>query len=274
MYYCKKVTSESVTYFKVNKYGLILNITPMERKRINIDEIDKICPVSYVVMPLRDRPDNTIFRSHNRLLKCNTQTANIEYNNYLRIELGSPIPNRNFLRIYGVHTYDSEKCLIMEYVDNAITFENMIGSNPDNILSIAQQSFSALSYLHSLGIIHGDIANGKNILYVEDEDRVIIIDFENDQHFNPNNLSERDIKYIKDDQKGISLLLWLMIDGDINHDVYADMNERDDYSSFIQLIQEHRTDYDEDHQKVIDVILLVYNNEFIPTNELSIILFA
>lgn len=145
----------------------------------------------------------------------------------------------------------------------------MVGTNPNNIFSIAKQSFNALGYLHKLGMVHGDISNGKNVLYVEQDERVIIIDFENDYHFDFNKLSNKDIDNIKGDQRDIALLLWLIIDGDISQDIYEDMNERQDYSSFIELMQQHRDDNDDDeHQTIIDTIISVYNDKFIPTDKL------
>lgn len=54
MNYCKKITPESTTYFKVNKYGLLIKLTTDEKSNVNFDEIDRVCPDSYtlVVEPL------------------------------------------------------------------------------------------------------------------------------------------------------------------------------------------------------------------------------
>jgi len=171
-----------------------------------------------------------------KIIKCNSP---IEMRSY---ELLGHHPN--FLKYYG----SKNNCIILEYLPNFNDFESMFGTTPDNFLEIVTQSFSALDYLHYKGLYHGDLGNGKNIVWDLNLNRVVLIDLEGGEIGNKT-------EELWWDNRDLCLLLWLILDGDIPQEMYEVLNDSD-YESFIDYINERRERYDDmDIQRAIDIIV-------------------
>lgn len=254
---------ENLTYYvSVNKYGLLERIFKSSNDDSHIsNEINKFCPDSYIVD--RFMKDDMFVTMDNKLIKCGAGT---EINNYLRLS-----DNPNFLKLYGVWEYNEYKCIILEYLDGVVTFDGLhvgdylSGHSPKNtFLLIVRQSFNALAHLNSKGMIHGDISNPRNMLYQFSNDRVIMIDLESDYYFDPENLSKKDKRHIKNDQRNLALILWLLIDDNISLEICEAMSN-DNYMSLIELINEKK----DEHlhiANVLDILTSCWNNDFYPTS--------
>lgn len=142
--------------------------------------------------------------------------------------------------------------IYLEYLPHFSTFEDMFGTAPDNFLEMTNQSFAALDYLHSRGLVHGDLGNPTNILWDEDKNRIVLIDLEDGLMEDP-----RDII---NDYRDLALLLWIVLDGDIPQEIYDEIVE-EEYTGFIDYIGLRRQRYhDPEIQEAIEMILdRIYN---------------
>lgn len=142
-------------------------------------------------------PHSVSFVPVKRFVKCKNT---VEGQNYEK--LGS---HPYFLKYYGLYSKGPNKCIVLEYIEDFVTFDQMFGYNPDNFLEMVKQSFTGLDYMHFRGVAHGDLGNGKNVLWTNDH--VILIDFEDLIDVEPS------IKSF--DNRDLSLLLWLILDDDV-----------------------------------------------------------
>lgn len=77
----------------------------------------------------------------------------------------------NIVKLYGFHDLDQNKILILEFVDGLSLFETVQKSKKfiPHYISVFSQLASALSYVHSFGIVHSDVKPENVIVkYAED----------------------------------------------------------------------------------------------------------
>jgi len=132
------------------------------------------CPAAPFVRSIAGK--KPLYLHENRIYKCGVDEAEIQ--NYAR--LGS---HRNFLEAYGVLDTSDGPCLILSWLPNSTTLENLLIHNTKAVdfKEIGSQFVQAIEYLHSRGICHGDIVP-ENILWDYDQQRVVVIDLESDEH--------------------------------------------------------------------------------------------
>jgi serine/threonine protein kinase len=222
--------------------------------RFYITDVDSqgIHTGSYLIVPQGDiwqiqgysLPHDITFVRIKTFKKCRRgQRTEIEAENYEKLG-----PHPNFLEYYGSYDSPVGKCIVLEYLSNFSTFEEMFGTSPDNFLEIVTQSYAALDYLHSKGLTHGDLGSPINILWDHDKNRVVIIDLEGRSIDEPRDIIP--------DNRDLSLLLWIILDGDIPQEIYEETIEDDDYDGFIDHIEQRRIMYDDpETQEAITMIL-------------------
>lgn len=174
----------------------------------------------------------------NKIGKCKA-SIEVERDNYEKLGY-----HPNFLKYYGTR----DNCIILEYIPDSMTLEDMFGSDPDNFKDIVYQSFTALDYLHGKGLSHGDLGNAKNVLYDDMNNRIVIIDLEG----SPLTKDTKDEVYW--DNRDLAFILWIVLDGDVSEDIYDAMADSD-YSKLIIHIVNNKNKYAYDKLEAIDILI-------------------
>lgn len=129
-----------------------------------------------------------------RIIKCKSSIEKIIYER-LGIHYNIPL-------YYGSH---SDDCIIIEYIKNSDVISSFFESGEELYYLVMLQLLSVVEYIHSKGVLHTDLSNPENILYVKSNNRIIIIDFEG-AIFDTNNPTFNDITTLKHDYRCIACI--------------------------------------------------------------------
>jgi len=137
------------------------------------------CPVAPVVRSISGK--KSIYVYDNKVYKCGPgNDLEVEIKNYEK--LGQ---NKHFLEFYGVEDTTDGACLILEWLENAHTLEDLFQHRhlrqQVDFEEFETQLTSAIKYLHSRGICHGDLYSG-NMLWDYNQERVVVIDLQSEEH--------------------------------------------------------------------------------------------
>ena len=158
-----KICTNQGRVYQPNKYGFNVEV-----KNPPIEIIDACQDQPYVSAPFGE---SNIFLSDNKVIKCQSLYSEIK-----KYEKLGKYPN--FLEYYGTTNTPIGHCLVLEYLPNSVHLDKLDTQTIFRLFpQIVDQAVSALEYLHSRGLTHGDIHYG-NLLWDFNQNRLVMIDLE------------------------------------------------------------------------------------------------